>query len=104
MATPIEQGAWVEIHAIILQPGERAPQVPDDTREQPLEMRARGFLNRPVALGQPAEITTVTGRRLRGTLVEAKPAYDHGFGPPIPELLAIGGEVRDLLRQAGDDP
>jgi hypothetical protein len=52
-------------------------------------------------LGDQVEIVTVTGRRLNATLVEVNPAYAHGFGPPIPELLTIGSEVRALLRAAG---
>jgi hypothetical protein len=49
-------------------------------------------------LGEEVEIVTVTGRRLDGTLVDVNPSYAHGFGPPIAELQAIGGEVRALLR------
>jgi len=51
MAERYEQGAWVEIQATILEPGARAPQVPDDTRMVPLEMKAKGFLVEPAALG-----------------------------------------------------
>ena len=34
----IEKGTWLLIHRNILEPGERAPQVPDDTKEVLLEM------------------------------------------------------------------
>jgi hypothetical protein len=101
MAEPVAKGTWVEIHRVVLPPGERAPQVPEETRRVPLEMRVKGFLVAPVAPGEDAEIVTPTGRRLRGTLAEANPAYVHGFGPPIPELSLIGGEVRSLLQQRG---
>ena len=56
MADLIEEGTWVEIHRVVLQPGERAPQVPEDTRHVPLEMRVKGFLARPAAPGEDAEI------------------------------------------------
>jgi hypothetical protein len=101
MSGLIEQGTWVEIHNIILPPGERAPQVPDDTRQVPLEMRVKGFLLKPAALGEDAEIVTTVGRTLRGTLVEVNPAYTHQFGQPVPELAAIGNELRALLRARG---
>jgi hypothetical protein len=32
-----------------------------------------------------------------------EPAYDHGFGTPVPELLDIAGEVRALLEDGGGD-
>jgi len=89
---------WVEIRAIILDAGARAPQVPEDTQHVPLEMRAKGFLVAPAEPGEEAEILTVAGRRLRGTLVSANPSYAHGFGPPISALLPIAREVRALLR------
>lgn len=101
MADPVAKGTWVEIHGILLPVGERAPQVPGDTRQVPLEMRAKGFLAEPVALGEDAMIVTPAGRRLRGTLSAVNPAYSHGFGPPIPELVNIGREVRAMLREKG---
>lgn len=102
MAETIAEGTWVEIHAVVLAAGDRAPQVPADTQAVPLEMRAKGFLTRAAAIGDAVEIVTVAGRRIGGTLGRPLPAYDHGFGPPILELLAVGGEVRALLR--GKEP
>ena len=55
-------GTWVEIHSIVLPAGERAPQVPDDTRRLPLEMRVKGCLVAPAALGGQAEILTPAER------------------------------------------
>lgn len=101
MADQIARGMWVEIHRVVLRPGERAPQIPNDTKVVPLEMRVRGFLAEPAALGEDAEVITPAGRRLRGTLTEVNPAYTHGFGAPIPELSSIGQEVRALLRKQG---
>jgi hypothetical protein len=101
MAERIAQGTWVEIHRIVLAPGERAPHLPEETRSVPLEMRVKGFLAVPACLGEEVEIETPAGRRLRGRLVEVNPAYTHGFGPPIPELSMIGGEIRAILRGRG---
>ena len=99
MTTLIEKGTWVEIHTVVLDAGERAPQVPEDTRRVPLEMRVKGFLLTPAAIGEDVAIETLSGRQLRGTLAEANPAYNHSFGAPIPELSSIGCEVRALLRE-----
>lgn len=99
MSELIAKGSWVEIHTIVLQAGERAPHVPVDTQQVPLEMRAKGFLITPAAIGEACEIETTTRRRLHGTLSEVNPAYTHSFGSPIPELTTIGNEVRALLRE-----
>jgi hypothetical protein len=99
MATMIEAGTWVEIGRVVLRGGERAPQVPEDTRELALEMRVKGFLVAPAALGEETEVLTPAGRQLRGILRQVNPAYTHGFGAPLPELSAIGPEVRAMLRE-----
>jgi hypothetical protein len=101
MADLVAKGTWVEIHRIVLAAGERAPQVPEDTAHVPLEMRVKGVLDEPAVLGTEVEILTSSGRCLRGTLVDVNPAYTHGFGPPVPELSTICGEVRAILRQQG---
>ena len=101
MPERVDTGTWVEIHSIVLAAGERAPQVPADTQGVPLEMRVKGFLAAPAALGDAASIVTAAGRSLSGTLVAVNPAYSHGFGPPVPELSSIGAQVRALLRARG---
>jgi hypothetical protein len=101
MADLVAKGTWVEVYRIVLPAGERAPQVPADTAHVPLEMRVKGFLAEPAAVGAQAEIMTAAGRRLQGRLVEINPAYTHGFGAPVPELATIGDEVRTILRQRG---
>ncbi len=101
MSERLAEGTWVEIHAVVLPAGERAPSVPEDTAGVPLEMRAKGFLTEVAEIGARAEVLTTTGRRLRGTVAVVNPSYDHGFGAPLPELLEIGGEVRAILRKQG---
>ena len=99
MAELVRSGSWVEVQSIVLAAHQRAEHIPEDTKRVPLEMRVKGFLAADAVLGDQVEIVTVTGRRLRGTLAAANPAYDHGFGAPVAELLTIGGEVRALLRR-----
>jgi len=101
MTDRIAKETWVEIHSILLDRGERAPQVPQDTRELPLEMKVKGFLLHDAALGDEVEIVTASGRRITGTLSIVNPSYDHLFGPPIPELSTIGREVREILKKRG---
>jgi hypothetical protein len=98
MAEHIEKGTWVQIHRIVLREGQRAPQVPVETQQVPLEMRVKGFLAEPATLGKEAQIVTQAGRRLRGILTDVNPGYTHSFGSPIHELLTIGREVRTILR------
>lgn len=95
---------WVEIHRIILQPGQRAPQVPDDTQQVPLEMKAKGFLVHDATIGEQVEILTPAGRTLKGMLTVINPAYIHTFGAPIAELSAIGNEVRAILNGRETQP
>jgi len=98
----VARGTWVELHRVVLAPGERAPQVPEETQAVPLELRVKGFLTHDAAPGEEAEVQTAAGRRLRGRLDRVLPGYEHGFGPPVPELLAVGEELRALLR--GESP
>ena len=101
MAELIDKETWVDIQNILLPAGERAAQVPEDTQRVPLEMRVKGFLVEPAALGTEAEIVTSAGRHIRGKLCDVNPAYTHQFGSPVPELSTIGGEVRAILRARG---
>ena len=96
-----EKRSWVEISCTVLQAGERAPQVPEDTQRVPLQMRVKGFLVAAASIGDEVEITTRCGRHLHGTLTTINPAYDHGFGAPVPELIPVGEEVRAMLRKSG---
>ncbi|MCC6222567.1 MAG: 2-amino-4-ketopentanoate thiolase [Thermoleophilia bacterium] len=85
----------------LLAPGERAPGLPAETAAVPFEARARGFLERDALVGEAAAIRTVLGRRVEGTLVEVLPPARQTFGRPSPELLAVGGELREVLRDGG---
>ena len=96
------KNTWVEIGGIVLQKEERAPHLPDDTKQVPLEMRVKGFLRHDAEQGEEAEILTLSGRIIRGTITELNPAYAHMFGRPIPELTLIAGAVRATLRERGN--
>lgn len=92
-----KKGDWVKIHRVIFTPDQRAPQVPDDTKKVPLEMWVKGFIDRDANVGDSVEITTITGRREHGTLLEVEPTYRHSFGNFVPEILAIGIQLKEIL-------
>ena len=106
MGDKIAKGTWVQIHNIVLKAEERTAKLPDDTKKVPLEMWVKGFLKEDAAIGDTVTVETITGREETGTLVEAEPAYPHGFGDIyIPELLQIGLQARAIMRgeEAGDE-
>ena len=64
-------GDFVRIHNIVLKVGERADNLPEDTKKVPLEMWDKGFLINPV--------------------------FRHNYGEFVPELLQIGLQARKIL-------
>lgn len=93
----VKKGTWVLIRRTILEPSERAPQVPDDTKKVPLQMWIKGYLEKDAEIGEEVEVITRTGRKERGTLQEAEPYYKHDFGKFVPELQVINEQVREVL-------
>lgn len=90
---PIQPGTWVEIEQVILTPEQRAPTLPEDTKQTPYLLRVSGFLIEAAEPGQPVRIRTIIGRELTGTLKTINPSYSHSFGTVVPELLTIGTEA-----------
>lgn len=96
-------GDWVRIHNIILEAGQRAQNVPEDTQKVPLEMWVKGFLlDESANIGDRVKVETYIGRVVEGTLVEVNPYYKHNFGKAVPELLYVGRQARKLLLE-GDE-
>ncbi len=93
----IKKDTWVLIHKTILEPNQRAPQVPEDTKKVPLEMWVKGYLQKDTPEGEMVEIKTRTGRMETGILIEANPYYKHDFGVFVPELQVISEQVREIL-------
>ncbi len=92
-------GSWVEIFQTVLEADKRAPQVPDDTKKVPLELKVKGFLVEAAELGEEVEIKTFAGRKLKGKLNKIEPAYEHKFGRPILEILKVGPQIREILAE-----
>lgn len=96
------KGDWVRIHRILMQVGQRASQVPEDTANVPLEMWDKGFLlNEKAKNGDEVRIRTIIGREVEGTLIEVNPAYAHSFGNCIPEILRIDRDLKTLMQEVG---
>ena len=92
-----KKGDWVQIKDIILKPGERAPQVPEDTSKVPLIRLVKGMITKDATIGDTVTVTTVLGRTMTGELVGTNPRYDHSFGPPPPGFMKIGDSLRRIL-------
>jgi 2-amino-4-ketopentanoate thiolase alpha subunit len=99
MSDYAKKGDWVQIHEIILLPEERASHLPEDTKKVPLEQWVKGTINNDGSIGETVEITTVTGRKVSGRLVDINPGYVHDFGKYIPELIHIGPQLRQILKE-----
>lgn len=99
----IKKGEWVLIHKIILEPSQRAPQVPDDTKKVPLELWVKGYLQADANIGDEVTVLTRTKREETGTLLEANPYYKHDFGKFVPELLQIGDQAKEILFGGADN-
>jgi hypothetical protein len=95
-----KKGDWVRIHDIVLKIGQRAPNLPEDTQNVPLELWNKGFLlNDGANIGDIVEVETYIGRKVSGELIEVNPYYEHDFGKCIPELLYIGRQARSLIEE-----
>jgi hypothetical protein len=91
-----KKGDWVQISRVILEPKERASQLPEDTKKVPLTLLVKGFLNTDANIGDTVTITTVVGRTENGKLVAVNPGYNHSFGPPPKGLMGIGNKLKEL--------
>lgn len=93
-----KKGDWVRIHSVLMEAGNRAPGIPEDTAKVPYELWDKGFLiSDGYKIGDVVEIETITGRKIKGNLLEINPSYDHDFGEFIPEILAIDKQLKNLM-------
>ena len=93
-----KKGDWVRIHKIILEVGQRASNIPEETQVVPLEMWDKGFLlNEGANIGDLVEVETYIGRKIEGNLIEVNPFWDHDYGKAVPEILYIGRQAREIL-------
>lgn len=96
-------GDWVRVHTRVLETGERARNIPEDTQNVPLEMWVKGFLlDKDANIGDRVRIETYIGRVVEGDLLEVDPYWEHDYGKAVPEILYIGRQARELLEKAGE--
>jgi 2-amino-4-ketopentanoate thiolase alpha subunit len=97
----ILKGSYVEIQQTVLNSEERAYSIPDDTKNTPLNLWAKGWLLGDSEVGTEAAIKTVNARIIVGVITKKNPSYDHDFGEFIPEVMFIGAQAKVILR--GDE-
>jgi len=97
-AKKIPAGTWVQIETVVLEAGNRAEHLPEDTKSHPLQMWVKGYLGEEAQIGDIVTIETIIGRHLQGKLIAENPPYKHNFGRALPELLSVGAELRNLIR------
>lgn len=93
----VQKGEWVQISSIVLEAGDRAPNIPDDTQSTPLKMWIKGVLQADAEIGDTVKIKTVAGREVEGELVKERPNFTHSFGDYVPEITQIRLQLTELL-------
>jgi hypothetical protein len=98
-----KKGDLVQIHKVILKPGQRPDTLPECTRSVLYEGWVKGFLiSESANIGDEVKIETFIGREISGILEQVNPVYDHNFGVPQKELLSIGSESWKKLEKMGN--
>lgn len=93
----IKAGTWVKIEDTVLESQNRAPQLPEDTKGVPLLMWTKGYLMENGVMNEYSTVKTITGRIVRGRIIEVEPFYQHNYGDFVPELMEIGKKARSQL-------
>lgn len=93
----ILKGSYVEIMQKVLEPEERAKNIPEDTKLYPQCLWAKGWLLEDSEIGCRSLIKTINGRMLEGILTEVNPRYSHDFGESIQEIMYIGTQAKNIL-------
>lgn len=92
-------GDWVEVRYVLLEPAERAANLPPETAAQQLLVWVKGFARDSAEAGGKLTVETMTGRVVTGVLTDVNPGYDHTFGRPTPELTHVGRDLRARLAE-----
>ena len=98
-----KKNEYVRIHRTILESVERTGKLPEDTKNVPLEMWVKGWLQEEEAkLGDTVTIKTVVGRLETGELMEEQPCYALNYGEFVPEILEIDQQLRGFLFEGAE--
>jgi hypothetical protein len=82
----VKKGTYVSIRQTILECGQRAAGIPEDTAKTPLLAWISGHLIQDAMLEAQASITTKTGRVEHGILEEIEPFTNVDYGGYVKEL------------------
>lgn len=93
------KGDWVEISGVVLEAGQRAPNLPPDTAAVPYTLRVRGFATSEAEPGAEISIVTIAGRGHTGKLEEVNPEFHLSHGESIPALVRARFELKEMARQ-----
>lgn len=91
----LKKGDYVEIKITILNPEERAENLPEDTKKFAYEGKLRGYLLQDANIGEVVTVETPIGRFVKGVLLGEVKEYEHNFGEPIRELIDVGKKVKE---------
>lgn len=94
MTVRCRPGDWVEVERVLLEPADRAANLPGDTAAQPLRVWVKGFARGDAQPGDTLTVETMTGREVTGVLTDVNPGYTHTFGRPASELTRVGRDLR----------
>lgn len=86
----VPAGTWVEIERVLLDPEDRSPALPEETRSCPYVLKVSGFLLSDANVGDEVSVRSLIGREHVGRLTVVNPSYAHSFGATVPELLHLG--------------
>ncbi len=101
MTENILKGDWVEISRVVLEPNERAQNLPEDTARIPYSMKIRGTALQDGKTGEEMKIKTVGGREVSGKAEAVNPFYDHDFGVCVPELVKTRQAIKKIRKGGG---
>ena len=90
-------GTWVEVEQVVLDPGERAPTLPEDTREVPYVLRVSGFLLEDAGLGEPARRAVGFAGVTRNSLVVLPLALALPAGFEVAPFAVVTQTMVELL-------
>ncbi len=84
-----DKGTYVRIRRTLLEPSQRADNLPIETKKVPYKMWVKGYLLDEADLFDIVKIKTITGRIETGSLKEVHPPYKHSYGDYVPEILIL---------------
>lgn len=93
----IAKGKFVRIKKVILNPDQRASNIPEETKKVPLIMWTKGILLEEANLGDNVKVKTLSNRVETGELVEVNHIQKVDYGSFVEELFIVGQKAKEEL-------